>query len=251
MTYMKTNLSVDRKHRKRHEKPYGCTFAGCYGTFGSKADWKRHESMQHCHTQSFRCSLPRDNHPQCAKLFLQQKEFMQHLKSHHVAPDIIEHQVATGRIGTNDAESKFSYWCGFCKEIKTVWKTGVEAQNERFDHIDLHFQKSENIKLWVPAKGHTQKGAQKRRDKNRKKECKRTATSRLEENSVLYDNGDHDGEHYEECPSSADETYTEVKPQSDIHGGSNKAPRLDHEEEEVSVYCVSSNTSCFFYPTCH
>jgi hypothetical protein len=239
---------MGRKHRKRHEKPYGCTFAGCYGRFGSKADWKRHESMQHCHTQCFRCSLSRDNHLECAKVFLHEKDFVEHLKNDHRAePRKIERQVATGYIGANDAELRFTYWCGFCKEIKTVEKKGLDAKNERFDHIDLHFRKSENIKRWVPAKGHTEKGAQKRRDKNRKKESKRTATSRLEENSgLLYDNGYNDGElsTYEECPSSADETYTEAKPQPDSHGERNKARKLGHaeKEEDSVIYCVSANT---------
>lgn len=254
---MRTNESEGRKHRKRHEKPYGCTFAGCYGRFGSKADWKRHESMQHCHTQSFRCSLRREPHPQCAKLFLQKKDFSQHLISvHHTKPEEIEHQVAISHIGANDAESRFSYWCGFCKKIKTVEKTGIDAQNERFDHIDSHFQKNENIKRWVPAKGHTEKGAQKRRDKNCRKQSKRTATSRLEENSVLYDNGCNDGEStYEECPSSADETYTEAEPQPDSYDERNKARKMDHvkkfeKDESLIFFCVSTNTLHSVCPTC-
>lgn len=239
---------MDRKHEKRHDKPYGCTFVGCYGRFGSKADWKRHESMQHGHTQSFRCSLPRDTHAQCAKLFLHEKEFVIHLEAVHQAdPGTIARQIATGRIGTNDAESRFTYWCGFCKEIKTVGKIGKDAQDARFDHIDIHFQKSENIKKWVPAKGHTEKGAQKKRDKNRKKECKRKATSRLEDNSgVLYDNGysDENLSTYEECPSSADDTHIEAKPQPDSHGETKKARKVQHfVKGEVSVlYCVSAKS---------
>lgn len=205
--------------------------------------------MQHCHTQSFRCSLPRANHPQCAKLFLQQEEFVDHLKIVHDANrDTIKLQVATGYIGSNDAESKFSYWCGFCKEIRTVEKTGVDAQNERYDHIDLHFQKSEDIKRWIPAKGHTEKGAQKRRDKIRGKKGKRSIDDRLEENPELHYNigfGDGELSTYYECPTSADETYTEPKPQSDSHSDRIKARKLDHvkrvEKDEVLVfYCVST-----------
>ena len=209
--------------------------------------------MQHGHTQSFRCSLPRGNHDHCAKVFLYKNAFVEHLKTFHKADqEEILQLIATGHIGPKDEESRFSYWCGFCKKIKTVEKTGVDALNERFDHIDLHFQKNENIKKWVPAQGHTEKGAQKRRDKNRKKECKRTATSRLEYGSgVLYDNGYNDGEFsaYEECPSSADEACTEDKPQLDSHGESNKSRKVEQvETDEVSVYCVSINTSCFFRP---
>ncbi|WAO97128.1 C2H2-type domain-containing protein [Fusarium falciforme] len=40
--------SILKKHLKRHARPYGCTFLKCKIDFGSKHDWKRHESGQHC-----------------------------------------------------------------------------------------------------------------------------------------------------------------------------------------------------------
>lgn len=204
--------------------------------------------MQHYHTQAFRCSLSRGNHYQCARLFFNEEDFVEHLNlEHRDEPKDIKNQIANGRIGANDAESMFRYWCGFCKEIKTVEKTGVDALNERFDHIDSHFQQNENIKRWIPAKGHTEKGAQKRKDKNRRKDSKRTATSRLEDSSgLLYNNGHDGGElsDYEECPSSADETYTEAKTHPDSHGERSKARKLTHvEKDETSLFfCVSFNT---------
>ncbi|KAL4951312.1 hypothetical protein BDW69DRAFT_170355 [Aspergillus filifer] len=36
-----------KKHQKRHERPYGCTFYQCEKAFGSKADWKCHEQSRH------------------------------------------------------------------------------------------------------------------------------------------------------------------------------------------------------------
>uniref|UniRef100_A0A093VGL0 Putative membrane protein ActII-3 n=1 Tax=Talaromyces marneffei PM1 TaxID=1077442 RepID=A0A093VGL0_TALMA len=131
---------------------------------------------------------------------------------------------------------------------------GENIENDMKSLMAAHFQAAmadsaakligNVMRTWIPAKGHTEKGAQKKRDKNRKKESKRTATSRLEENpESLYDNGHDGGEPstYEECPSSADETYTEAKPHSDSHGERSKARKLDHvEKHEDSVfYCCS------------
>ncbi|EED16042.1 C2H2 finger domain protein, putative [Talaromyces stipitatus ATCC 10500] len=240
--------STLRKHQKRHEKPYGCTFTGCYSSFGSKSDWKRHESMQHCHTQSFRCSLPRDKHDECARVFLREQEFLKHLDIVHHGPGRMKklQQLADGRIGANDAESKFTYWCGFCKVIKIVEKTGVEALKERFDHIDSHFQKGGNIKRWVPAKGHTEKGAQKKRDKSRTKESKRTITNLEEDSQRLYDNGHDDWElsTYEQCPSSEDETFTEVEPRAESYSIKNKFQKSESNQtakELRIVHCVSDD----------
>lgn len=241
--YVETNISVDRKHRKRHDKPYGCTFAGCYGRFGSKADWKRHESMQHVHTQSFRCSLRRGIHIPCAKLFLREKDFVEHLKTVHRADyGTIQQQIATGHIGDNDTESRFRYWCGFCEEIKTVKKTGIDARNERFDHIDLHFQKSANINEWIPAEGRTQKGAEKERDKSRQKRIKRSFTDHLEENSkLLHDNGCGDGE-----PSSEEDTEAKPRPKSCRE---NEMPNSVSTQPFMN-YCVSDYTLCHEHYFC-
>ncbi|KAJ4178367.1 hypothetical protein NW767_014880, partial [Fusarium falciforme] len=43
--------SILKKHLKRHAKPYSCTFLNCESHFGSKHDWKRHESRQHCQVE--------------------------------------------------------------------------------------------------------------------------------------------------------------------------------------------------------
>lgn len=237
-----SRLSALNKHKKRHEKPYGCTFEKCYGRFGSKADWKRHESMQHAHIQLFRCSLPRDDHVECAKVFQDKEGFVQHLLAMHKAEnETIKQQVNIGYIGVNEAKSKFRYWCGFCKEIIEIPKKGTEAYNDRFDHIDLHFQKNENIQRWVPAKGHTEKGAQQRRDKTQR-ESSTEATSRSRNGCTQKRCNHHDDgqlSEYDDCPSSSDENCSETKPQHRNHGESRKRRKQEHVYgETVSfIYC--------------
>ncbi|OKL56775.1 hypothetical protein UA08_07817 [Talaromyces atroroseus] len=235
--------SLLKKHQKRHERPYGCTFAGCYGEFGSKADWKRHESMQHYHVQCFRCPLPREKRAECASLFSHEKEFIKHLNEAHpyVSENKVQGVIDKSRIGAYDHESKFYYWCGFCKKIKLVEKRGVEAWNERFDHIETqHFRKGENIKTWLPAKGHTMKGARKKRDKlrsaNRTPKKPRKRLSEEIEQSDYYNNGEEITA-YDVCSTSEDDTDVEAKQLSNNYKQKkNKMPRVDQSDKELA--CV-------------
>lgn len=100
-----------RKHQKRHERPYGCTF--CSKTFGSKADWKRHEKSQHDHQQS----TPVDN---------------------------------AIKIDQSGCTESLQFWCGFCREHLLLESTTIDkAWNERFNHIDEeHFKTGQRIDEW-------------------------------------------------------------------------------------------------------
>jgi hypothetical protein len=54
-----SSLIENRKHMKRHERPYGCAISGCDKAFGSKHDWNRHEMSQHWSTLTtrvYRCN---------------------------------------------------------------------------------------------------------------------------------------------------------------------------------------------------
>ncbi|EAW15108.1 putative C2H2 finger domain protein [Aspergillus clavatus NRRL 1] len=147
-----------RKHQKRHERPYGCTFKRCDKTFGSKADWKRHENSQHYHLQSWRCTLqdPMQGDLPCARLFYRSEIYMQHLqKYHHVDDEEVQNAMYKNRIDLN-GQSRF--WCGFCKEIIPLRSQGLAAWNERFNHIDVqHFRRGERIGDWLLPSGHLTK----------------------------------------------------------------------------------------------
>ncbi|KAH8701122.1 hypothetical protein BGW36DRAFT_448101 [Talaromyces proteolyticus] len=162
-----------KKHRARHQKPFGCTFSDCYKSFGSKADWKRHENSQHFHRQSFRCSLPRGTHQECAKLYLREDDYKDHLTNDHGVVDAqdVSHQVSKNRIGRN---GQSQYWCGFCRKIKILHKKGLDAWNERFDHIHKeHFNNNQRIEYWLPAGGHKVKGILKKEYEEKKRLEKR------------------------------------------------------------------------------
>ena len=52
------------------------------------------------------------------------------------------------RVGRN---GQLGFWCGFCIEIVQLTKNGLDAWDERFDHIDdRHFKKGERIEDWFP-----------------------------------------------------------------------------------------------------
>ncbi|KAL2824518.1 hypothetical protein BDW59DRAFT_162405 [Aspergillus cavernicola] len=174
-----------KKHKKRHERPYGCTFYKCDKTFGSKADWKRHEQSQHFGIQSWQCTVPETTQEGtlCARMFNSQESYTQHLKKHHqVTNDEIETSICKNRLGWN-GEPQF--WCGFCRDIIHLRGDGHAAWNQRFNHIDIeHFKKGERIDDWLLPSGHVTKG----------RERKDAQAMELEHDDDDDDDDDDDGE---------------------------------------------------------
>lgn len=150
----------NRKHQKRHSRPYGCTYTSCGKSFGSKNDWKRHENTQHYQVEAWRCgeeSLA-SKIGQCAKVVHRREQFQAHLKEHHHINDeeYIRAQTKSNRIGRN---GQCGFWCGFCCKIVTLKKKGLDAWDERFSHIDdSHFKKGETIDSWSPLDTDVHKG---------------------------------------------------------------------------------------------
>jgi hypothetical protein len=150
-----------KKHLKRHSRPWGCTSDGCYKTFGSKNDWKRHENSQHYQLETWRCAAacPTSRIAQCAKLFSRREPFSAHLRREHGVVDEgrVRDECRTSRIGRN---WQSGFWCGFCKRIVRLQRRGLEAWDERFNHIDNeHFKKGEAIEEWFPMDKDVPKGA--------------------------------------------------------------------------------------------
>lgn len=80
------------------------------------------------------------------------------MKDHHHIDDedYIRAQTKSNRIGRN---GQCGFWCGFCREIVTLKKRGLEAWDERFSHIDdLHFKKGETMDSWLPLDKEVPKG---------------------------------------------------------------------------------------------
>ena len=127
-------------------------------TFGSKADWKRHESSQHVHLRSWRCTLqdPDKKDIPCSRLFPRQEMYIQHLqKQHHADENAVQTSLSKNRLG-QDGQPQF--WCGFCRAILPVRSRGLAAWSERFSHIDSqHFKKGDRVGDWLPASGHLTK----------------------------------------------------------------------------------------------
>ncbi|PTB69749.1 hypothetical protein BBK36DRAFT_1188342 [Trichoderma citrinoviride] len=121
-----------RKHMKRHKKPYGCTYRICNKHFGSKNDWKRHESSQHFQLESWHCNVEG-----CGKVLPRRELFRSHLLNHHRLTDgqKVEDKLEKCRLGRH-CDPRF--WCGFCDKFIEVTGEVVNSWTKRCDHIDNH-----------------------------------------------------------------------------------------------------------------
>jgi len=148
-----------KKHTKRHTRPYGCTFSKCGKAFGSKNDWKRHENSQHFQPEMWRCRVGGENdlNRACADIFWHLEAFQEHLDEKHrsLSREQVKDEIRFSRIGRN-GQSRF--WCGFCRDIKALNNRGVQAWDERFNHIDGHFKKDQRIQDWICAENKKPKG---------------------------------------------------------------------------------------------
>ncbi|PGH10782.1 hypothetical protein AJ79_05255 [Helicocarpus griseus UAMH5409] len=180
-----TRPSEMKKHMKRHDRPYGCTYPRCTKKFGSKNDWKRHENTQHFQLQCWRCPvvirtdavnnkdetlMEEPNHEDlpealrlnttgeisCASLFDRADKFSQHLQCDHGYNETEARvTVKENKIGRN---GQFKFWCGFCRKLISLRKEGLDAWDERFDHIDNeHFKKKQPIADWLHPEGNRTK----------------------------------------------------------------------------------------------
>lgn len=145
----KTRLRCEmKKHQKRHERPYGCTFPHCAKSFGSKADWKRHESSQHLHMTSWLChSHDPSKNASCGRIFYREETYIQHLSQMHRVPkNKLKSTLSTSRLDVADSDR---FWCGFCNKVVGLSCSGTAALDERFNHIDVeHFKKGERGVDW-------------------------------------------------------------------------------------------------------
>ncbi|EMD93883.1 hypothetical protein COCHEDRAFT_1020074 [Bipolaris maydis C5] len=139
-----------RKHMKRHEKPYGCTYPRCHKRFGAKSDWKRHENSQHFQPEVFRCAFELSPGAICGVYSPQKEAFEIHSKTHGVSsPEAAELLNTRSKIGKN---CQGSFWCGFCKAIIELKTKLNAAWDERFDHIAEHLEQDNNkksIEEWI------------------------------------------------------------------------------------------------------
>jgi hypothetical protein len=140
-----------KKHMKRHEKPYGCTYPKCHKRFGAKSDWKRHENSQHFQLEAFRCDQISTTGDMCGEHFLRIEHFKKHLEAQHKISEEqqVGDEVKRRRIGKNCQQQ---FWCGFHGDIVELKEKRNAAWDERFDHIAYHFEKEKrSIEEWVCA----------------------------------------------------------------------------------------------------
>jgi hypothetical protein len=148
------------KHMKRHTRPYGCTFPRCKKRFGSKNDWKRHENSQHFQQETYRCRVKKTiDDSECAQVFYCKDMFKSHLQNaHKYNEDECNEESRERHIGRN---GQGRFWCGFCKDVIKLSRRGIEAWDERFQHIGEHFNRDQyQIKDWLCLESNKPKGQQ-------------------------------------------------------------------------------------------
>ena len=129
------------------------------------------------------------------------------------------------RIGRN---GQSGFWCGFCKKVVGLRCRGLEAWDERFDHIDdYHFKRGERIdESWYPLESDIPKGLL--RNENVLDSGGLHATPDKSE-SESSEEGNKDGEMEEmQCDTPVHDTH--LPPDSD----------LTRRQQRV-WYCVSSS----------
>jgi hypothetical protein len=143
---VKSRQSELNKHMHRHRKTYGCVFDKCHKSFGSKNDWKRHESTQHEQQECWRCAV-------CFDVFFNGEEhYVQHMQAQHPNHPLSRQNPLYFRIARNYQRC---FWCGYCNAIKFHNKTDIEAVAHRADHIADHFIKEARLsKDWIEITSH-------------------------------------------------------------------------------------------------
>ena len=132
-----------KKHKKRHAKPYGCTYPKCHKKFGAKSDWKRHENSQHFQLEAFHCDQLNSSGQKCGQHCHRLLDFQKHLAKHGITAHVqVENILQRCKIGKN---CQVQFWCGFCQKIEPLKAKRNAAWDERFDHIARHFEKEQRL----------------------------------------------------------------------------------------------------------
>ncbi|KAI7172348.1 hypothetical protein D0864_07176 [Hortaea werneckii] len=158
-----------RKHRKRHSRPYGCTFADCWKRFGSRNDWKRHENSQHFLIDQWRCDMIVKGNHKCGSLFQSDDAMRKHLIAQHTRAL----QLEASRKGNPlqrlvtlktehmhiGREAHHYYWCGFCDRLIAPVKEAPNAWEDRFRHVGDHYDKeNRHVDDWICVQANRRKG---------------------------------------------------------------------------------------------
>ena len=130
------------------------------------------------------------------------------------------------------------FWCGFCVQIIELKSKGLEAWDERFNHVDdRHFKKGQRMSGWVPVDGHGPKGLPSK------------DTARERSPACDQDEEDDDSSDAEPCPSESAASIppddgSVVKRKADPitslgHPSKKARPEKDRPKREPYRYCVS------------
>jgi Fe2+ transport system protein B len=136
------------------DKRYGCTSDGCFQRFEGKRDWMEHEHREHQQQECWQC---------CGEIFYERTSFINHYQGHkdkeRVREALEERKISRSHQGR--------YWCGYCTEASgdtgrimvCTAKKGIEADQERFNHIEEHMKGGKVYGQWVQLDGRSKEAA--------------------------------------------------------------------------------------------
>ena len=138
------------KHAKRHTRPWTCIWPGCTTKrpFGSKGDWKRHEASVHWGRETYRCLEESVTRDKCMKEFSRGDQYRVHLKKDHGIVNELRLKVKSEQ-DRQVNPLPLEYLCGFCKKMRPTIGDNEDAWNERFEHIEGHFQDGLGVVDWA------------------------------------------------------------------------------------------------------
>lgn len=123
-----------------------CTVRACDKRFGSKNDWKRHETNQHKDVGAWQCTVPG-----CHAIYMDLEMLRCHLQATHCFKPDKQLELFTEECSIGQANDR-SFWCGFCQTIVTLGhgedgKHKLNSWNARCDHIDGHLSGKDGLEL--------------------------------------------------------------------------------------------------------
>lgn len=144
---------------KRHTRPYGCTFASCDKRFGSRNDWKRHESSQHSLPEMWNCTCIRGDGNNGAPPSL---HLLDAWDDHPRGPKYVARDITELETGCNNfpvaREGHNYFWCGFCVKPISHQSPTESGWEGRFKHVGEHFDKDKyDSDDWVCFNHHEKK----------------------------------------------------------------------------------------------
>lgn len=156
-----------RKHQKKHEMKYACTFDRCFRRWGTKYQWHRHEFRKHMQEEQWRCQgVDSESGIVCTFYCRTRDAFVSHIgeKHPHLKGQRSKAYLVQCELGK---QWQHAFWCGFCqKGVPTSDVVpGSPIAKARYSHIEEHVMRDGwKMDDWVEIKSNGKTKGELRRE---------------------------------------------------------------------------------------